>query len=67
MGTGNQSKFRFYFDGKEITPGEVPTFTVTDDCGEKGNSPFDFNEVSFTIKLNWWNRLKLKYFLWKLF
>lgn len=67
MGTGSQSKVRFYFDGKEIIPGEVPNFTVTDDCEKRRNSLLDFNKVSFNIKLNWWNRMKLKYFLWKVF
>lgn len=67
MGTGIQRKVRFYFDGKEITPEEMPTFTVTDECSETENNPLDFNKLSFSIKLNWWNRLKLKYFLWKLF
>lgn len=67
MGTGEQSKVRFYFEGDEIIPSELPTFTVHNDREEIGNRPLDFNELSFTIKLNWWNRLKFKYYQWKMF
>lgn len=66
MGPKSKQEIKLFFDGQEIGH-IIPTITVSDDCGIKDNNPFDLNEISVTLRLNWWNRLKVKYYLWKIF
>lgn len=65
MGPQNERKVTLFFDGQEI--GDVfPEITLSPGS-ENDEAPLDMNGITVTIKLNWWNRLKMRYFLWKIF